>query len=108
MKVWRTKLPLANLYGCAYNNPKPYDWDPAKARTHLRKHGIDFADAATVFSDDYALSIPDDYPDEERFVTIGMDALGRILVVAFTWRGQRIRIISARKAESHERKQYEG
>jgi uncharacterized DUF497 family protein len=45
---------------------------------------------------------------EERFVTIGMDALGRILVVVFTWRGQHIRIISARKTESHERKQYEG
>jgi uncharacterized DUF497 family protein len=85
-----------------------YDWDPAKAITNLRKHSVDFADAATVFADDYALTIPDDYPDEERFVTIGMDALGRILVVVFTWRGQRIRIISARKAESHERKQYAG
>jgi uncharacterized protein len=85
-----------------------YEWDPAKARTNLRKHGIDFADAATVFSDDYALTIPDENPDEERFISIGMDALGRILVVVFTWRGQRIRIISARKAESHEREQYEG
>jgi len=85
-----------------------YEWDPAKARTNLRKHGIDFADAATVFSDDYAFTVPDGYPEEERFVTIGMDALGRTLVVVFTWRGQRIRIISARKAESHERKQYEG
>ena len=85
-----------------------YEWDPAKARTNLRKHGIDFADAATVFSDDYALTILDDYPDEERFVTVALDALGRILVVVFTWRGQSIRIISARKAESHERKYYEG
>jgi hypothetical protein len=85
-----------------------YEWDPAKARANLRKHGIDFADAATVFSDDYALTIPDDDAAEERFVTIGMDALGRILVVVFTWRGSHIRIISARKAESHERKQYEG
>lgn len=85
-----------------------YEWDPVKARTNLRKHAIDFADAATVFSDDYALTIPDDCPDEERFVTIGMDALGRTLVVVYIWRGQDIRIISARKAESHERKQYEG
>lgn len=85
-----------------------YEWDPAKARANLRKHGVDFADAATVFSDDYALTIPDDSPDEERFVTLGMDALARILVVVFTWRGQHIRIISARKAESQERKQYEG
>ncbi len=85
-----------------------YEWDPAKARTNLRKHGVDFADAATVFSDDHALTIPDEHPDEERFVTIGMDALGRILVVVFTWSGPHIRMISARKAESHERKQYEG
>ena len=85
-----------------------YEWDPAKARTNLRRHAIDFADAATVFSDDYALTIPDDYPAEERFVILGMDALDRILVVVFTWRGQHIRIISARKAESHERKQYGG
>ena len=85
-----------------------YEWDTNKAKSNLQKHGIDFADAATVLSDDYALTIPDDYPDEERFVTIGMDALGRILAVVYTWRGKRIRIISARKAESHECKQYEG
>jgi hypothetical protein len=85
-----------------------YEWDPTKARLILRKHGVDFADAATVFSDDLALTISDDDPDEARFVTIGMDALGRIVVVVFTWRGKRIRIISARKAEAHERKQYEG
>ena len=85
-----------------------YEWDIHKARTNLRKHGVDFADAATALSDDYALTIPADDPDEERFVTIGMDALGRILVVAYTWRGRRIRIMSARKAESYERKQYKG
>jgi uncharacterized DUF497 family protein len=85
-----------------------YEWDTGKAKSNLRKHGIDFADATTVFSDDYALTIPDDDPDEERFVTIGMDALGRILVVVYTWRGERIRVISARKAESDECKQYEG
>lgn len=85
-----------------------YEWDINKARSNFRKHGIDFADAATIFSDDYALTITDDYPDEERFVTIGMDALGRVLVVVYTWRGQCIRIISARRANSYERKQYEG
>jgi len=85
-----------------------YEWDIRKARSNLQKHGVDFADATTVFSDDYALTIPDDDPDEERFVTIGMDALGRVLVVVYTWRGKRIRLISARKAESYERKQYEG
>jgi len=85
-----------------------YEWDPHKAKPNLRKHGIDFADATTVFSDEYALTIPDDDPDEERFITIGMDALGRILVVVYTWRGERIRVISAPKAESDECKQYEG
>lgn len=85
-----------------------YEWDPAKAGANLRKHGIDFADAATVFSDDYAVTIDDEHPVEDRFVTIGLDALGRLLVVIFTWRGEAIRIISARRAESHERVQYEG
>lgn len=85
-----------------------YEWDIHKARINLRKHGVDFADAATALSDDYALTIPDDDPDEERFVTTGMDALGRVLVVVYTWRGRRIRIISARKADSYERKQYKG
>jgi hypothetical protein len=85
-----------------------YEWDPVKAKSNFRKHGVDFADAATVFSDDYALTIFDDDPDEERFVTIGVDALERILVVVYAWRSRRIRIISARKADSYERKQYEG
>ena len=85
-----------------------YEWDPTKARINLRKHSIDFADAATVFSDDFALTIEDEHSTEDRFVTIGMDALGRLLVVVFTWRGQIIRIISARKAESYERTEYEG
>ena len=88
--------------------PVNYEWDTNKARSNLRRHGVDFADAATVFTDGSALTIPDDDPDEERFVTIGVDALGRILVVVFTRRGENIRIISARKADSHERKQYEG
>jgi len=85
-----------------------YEWDPHKARSNLRKHGINFADAVTIFTDDFALTIPDDDSDEERFVSIGMDALGRVLVVVYTWRGEKIRIISARKAELHERQQYEG
>jgi len=86
-----------------------YEWDPDKAATNLRKHGITFADAATVFSDAFALTAADDGADEERFVTLGMDAFGRLLVVVYTWRGeQRIRIISARKATRHERLHYEG
>ena len=74
----------------------------------LRKHRIDFADAATVLSDDQALTRPDEDPEEERFVTLGMDAMGRVLVVSYTWRGNKIRLISARKATRSERRQYEG
>ncbi len=48
-----------------------YDWDGEKARSNLEKHGVAFADAVSVLSDDLALTVPDDHPDEERFVTIG-------------------------------------
>jgi uncharacterized DUF497 family protein len=85
-----------------------YEWDKVKAKTNLRKHGIDFADVVGVFEDDEALTIDDDDTGEDRFITIGMDALGRILVVVYTWRAEYIRVISARKATPHERKQYEG
>jgi hypothetical protein len=83
-----------------------FEWDPKKAATNRRQHGVRFAIAQTVFEDEMAITIKDDYPDEERFVTIGMDALGRLLTVVFTWRGENIRIISARKATAKERKQY--
>ncbi|TYQ31809.1 BrnT family toxin [Pseudanabaena sp. UWO310] len=84
-----------------------YQWDKNKAASNLQKHGIEFADAVSAFSDDLAITIPDNRFDEDRFVTIGMDAFGRILVVVFTWRGEDIRLISARLAERRERKQYE-
>jgi uncharacterized protein len=61
----------------------------------------------SVFSDDLAVTLTDDRFEEERFITIGMDALGRVLVVVYTWRGNEIRLISARKAMRHERTQYE-
>jgi uncharacterized protein len=85
-----------------------YEWDKDKARTNLRKHNIDFADAIGALEDDDALTLDDNDADEERFITIGKDALERILVVVYTWRGERIRIISARKATPRERKEYEG
>lgn len=84
-----------------------YEWDPVKAKINVEKRAIDFADAVKIFSDEYALTMPDDYSEEDRFVTMGMDAHGRILVVVYTWRGANIRIISARKAEKFERRQYE-
>lgn len=60
-----------------------------------------------IFSDDLAVTVIDERFEEERFSTIGRDALGRVLVVAYTWRGNEIRLISARKAMRHERTQYE-
>lgn len=84
-----------------------YQWDADKATTNLRKHGVDFADAVTVFSDDLAITIPDDRFDEERFITLGLDALGRVLVIVYTLRGDEIRVISARKATRQEQRQYE-
>jgi uncharacterized DUF497 family protein len=84
-----------------------YQWDKNKAALNLQKHGIEFADAVAVFSDDLTITIPDNRFDEDRFVAIGMDAFGRILVVVFTCRGEDIRLISARLAERRERKQYE-
>ncbi len=84
-----------------------YEWDPKKAASNLRKHGIDFADAATLFEDESALTVDDDDPEEKRFITIGMDALARVLVVVYTWRRENIRIISARNATPSERRAYE-
>jgi uncharacterized DUF497 family protein len=86
-----------------------YEWNPGKVATNLQKHGVSFADAVSVFSDDFALTTADDFAEEERFVVLGTDAFGRLLVVAYTWQDEdRIRIISARKATRHERTQYEG
>ena len=82
------------------------EWDPAKAKANLRKHGIDFADAATVLLDELAATVRDDSGDEDRFVTIGSDATGRVLVVVFSWTERVIRVISARKATRKERQQY--
>jgi uncharacterized DUF497 family protein len=68
---------------------------------------VDFADAVGVFFDALAITIPDLHQEEERFVTLGMDFLGRVLVVVFAWRGSQIRIISARRASRTERREYE-
>ncbi len=101
-----SKRQFAVVYECAYNSFMDYQWDDNKAKANLKKHKVDFADAVTVFSDDLAITIEDADPDEERFVTIGIDALGRILVVVYTWRGESIRLISARKATKDERREY--
>jgi uncharacterized protein len=85
-----------------------FEWDESKAKSNKTKHGISFADTFAVFDDPSAVTVEDFQEDEQRYATIGMDAFGRILVVVYTWRGENIRIISARKAERYEVKQYEG
>lgn len=82
------------------------EWDPRKAAANVRKHGVRFADAYAVLEDPMALTTRDPHPDEERFVTVGLDSLGRVLVVSYTWREERIRVISVRKATPRERQQY--
>ena len=82
-------------------------WDREKAAANRSKHGVDFADAATVLTDDFALTRRDETANEERFVTVGRDAIGRVLVVVFAWRGESVRLISARRATASERRQYE-
>ena len=86
-----------------------FSWDPKKAGANLKKHGIDFREAATVFDDPLSTTFPDDPRSsaERRFVTIGISARGRTLVVAHTEAQQSIRIISARQATRRERKFYE-
>ena len=86
-----------------------FEWDPNKAATNVRKHGVRFSEALGVFSDEYAITIKDDGsdPDEQRFVTLGMGIKGRVLAVVYCYSGENIRIISARTAGSPEREQYE-
>lgn len=74
--------------------------------SNARNHGIHFADAVPVFEDDRAITLRDDAHGEERWVTIGMDALARILTVVYTWRDDTLRLVSARAATSNERSQY--
>lgn len=84
-----------------------FEWDYLKAATNLQKHNVDFADALTALDDDLAITVRGVTSGEERFVTVGRDALGRLLVVVYTWRQDCIRLISARKATPTERRQYE-
>lgn len=86
-----------------------FEWDPPKADANMRKHGVTFDEAATVFLDELAISGSDpDHPvGEARYITFGMSSLGRLLVVSHTHRAANIRIISARRVTRAERKIYE-
>jgi uncharacterized DUF497 family protein len=83
-------------------------WDPKKAQENERKHSVRFSDVEPIFYDPYALTLNDDSSKlEERFVTIGKDGFDRVLVVVYTYRGDEIRLISARPATRREVKDYE-
>ena len=86
-----------------------FAWDSTKAADNLKKHGVDFREAATVFEDSLSTTFPDtDHSTgERRFLILGMSARGRILVVAHTEANETLRIISARTATRRERKFYE-
>jgi uncharacterized protein len=86
-----------------------FDWDPAKARTNLRKHRVSFREASTIFGDPYGRwkADPDHSEDDERWILIGLSEAGRLLTVVFTERGDIIRLISARRAEKREQNDYQ-
>ena len=85
-------------------------WDPRKAKVNLRKHGVSFEEAQTVFLDDHALLVddPDHSDDEDRFLLLGVSSGLRVLVVCHCHREseQVIRLINARKGDREERRQY--
>jgi len=85
-----------------------YQWDQAKAAANLKKHGVAFSDAALALEDPRALTMTDpDAIDESRYICLGADPNGRILITVFAPRGHMIRIISSRKASRSERRPYE-
>jgi len=86
-----------------------FEWDEDKARLNLRKHGVSFDEAQTVFTDEFSITIPDpEHSDEEQHLLIlGLSSRKHLLVVIYTERGKRIRLISARKANRKEPKEYE-
>ena len=86
-----------------------YEWDPVKAEENVKKHGVSFEEAASVFLDARALTFwdPDHSEEEDREISIGRSAKRRVLFVAHTARAGRVRIINARRATRRERRQYE-
>jgi hypothetical protein len=85
-----------------------FEWDAQKARSNLRRHGVDLAGTVAVFEDEQALTMRDELTaiDEQRWLSLGRDVRGRIVVVAYTWREARIRLFSARRATASERRRY--
>jgi uncharacterized protein len=94
------------------HGPPRFTWDAAKNTANIRRHGVDFIEAVSVFCDDNAKLIddPDHSESEDRFIILGLSSNLRVLIVCHCYRGddEEIRIISARKALKHETKQYGG
>jgi uncharacterized DUF497 family protein len=85
-----------------------YEWDAAKAAANLRKHKVDFADAVLALEDPLARTVHDpDASGEERYISVGADPTGRLLVTVYTRRKKRIRLLSSRRASPAERRNYE-
>lgn len=86
-----------------------FEWNEVKARTNLTKHGISFDEASTVFGDPLSMTVhdPSHSGHEDRFVTVGVSSGYKLVVVVHADRGERVRIISARYATQHERRNYE-
>ena len=89
--------------------PVRFDWDPHKARTNLQKHGVSFDEACSVFDDAMFITVLDEEHSvhEERYITIGISARNRLLLIAHADVDETTRIISARKAKTYERRFYE-
>ncbi len=89
--------------------PLVFEWDPANAEENHRKHGVAFGEAASAIADTLSITVydPDHSEAEERFVLVGFSAQNRLVVVVHTERDDRIRLVSARLASSHERRDYE-
>jgi len=106
---WRTPLALDSPYIQVYALQMQIVWDRTKARQNVVKHGVRFADAVLVLDDPYAITVADNEsdPTEARCITLGADAQVSVLVVVYTYRGEDIRLISARPAEPRELKEYE-
>jgi uncharacterized protein len=86
-----------------------FEWDEAKSAANFEKHGVSFADAATVFGDPLYVDFydPDHSSDENRYLIIGASKEGRLLIVSYTERSGVVRLISARDVTPTERKAYE-
>ena len=98
---------LTDVHTCTYTCLVYFEWDPEKARANSRKHGVLFSDAIGALEDEFALTVRDPFSEnEERWITLGRDFLGRLLVMVYVWRGETIRIISARSATPRERQEY--